>query len=285
MKKQFATLLTGIFLIHTTLSAFDLELNASYDYFRGLPDGSWNGNSGAFISANLGTCFYERIGAQLGASYGLYNWDGRENQVFQNPKKLEQQAFITAGIFSSWGQFNGGITYDRQFTRNFSIYSQNLSVDQLRFQAGYQFCREELGVWGTTNLTTSHKRALGIPVNFRAISQMNFFWSHYFENRALSTLWIGAPYTHSLRFPHKTAGVITAGFALRAPLGENLFVDGHGSYMRARKTTGATQSRNYDANVCVGITYVFGGRCCNYSATYMPVANNSNFLMDTNINN
>lgn len=285
MKKQFATLLTGIFLIQTSLFGYNLEVNTSYDYYRGLQDGSWNGNSGAFVLGNFGTDLYDCVGVQLGGSYGLYNWDGRQNLVFKNPKSIQQQAFVTAGVSSSLCQFNAGVAYDRQFTKHFSIYDLSPSIDQLRFQGGYQFCSDEIGVWGTVNLTTCHKKALGVPVSFRAISQMNLFWSHFFQNCAMSTLWIGAPYTHSLRYPHKTAGVVTAGFSVRAPLGDCLFVDAHGSYMRARKTSGATQSRNYDANVCVGITYLFGGKCSNYCSTYMPVANNSNFLSDININN
>lgn len=278
----------GIFLIQTSLfsnvSDLSLELNASYDYFRGLPDGTWNGNTGAFLMANAGACLFDRVGVQAGGSFGVYNWDGRGNLVFKNPKNVQLQSFVTAGLFSSFARFNGGLVYDRLFTQHFGIYDVNPSVDQLRFQGGYQFCQEEVGFWGTAYLTTSHRKALGVPISFRAINQINLFWTHYFENMAKTTVWIGIPYTSSLIHHHKRAGEFVAGFSLRVPLRNCLFIDGIGSYMKAMRSHGVKQSRNYAANICIGITYMFGDVCCGYSNTYMPVANHSNFLVDTNLN-
>lgn len=282
MKKQFAIVLMGIFLIPINIFGFNLELNTSYDYFRGMPDGSWNGNSGGFFSANVGASLNDCVDVQAGGSFGLYNWDGRENLVFKNPKAVQNEAFITVGFDYTAGQFNAGLVYDRLFTKHFGIYDLNPSVDQLRFQGGYQFCCEEFGLWGTIHLETSHKRALGVPIAFRAIDQINLFWSHYFENSAMTTMWLGVPYRNSLRFPHKTAGLVTAGFSFQAPLTERLYLDGHGSYMGSRKTFGIKQRINYAANVCIGITYLFGDECSSF--TYMKVANNSNFLVDTNLN-
>lgn len=284
MKRQLATLLIGIFWINTSLFGFNLELNASYDYFRGLPDGSWNGNSGAFLAANGSVCLYDCLGVQAGGSFGLYNWDGRGNLVFKNPKKVEQQAFITVGAFSSFDQFNAGVVYDRLFTKHFGIYDLDPSIDQLRLQSGYQFCSEELGVWGTLDLTRSHKRALGVPVTFKAIGQINAFWTHFFENSSKATLWMGLPYRKSLMFPHAKAGNFIAGFSLHAPLTSSLFIDANGSYMKARTSHGVRQSRNYAASICVGITYLFTGECACDDFTYMPLANHSNFLVDTNVN-
>jgi len=283
MRKQFATLFTLLIGIQNCWAAFNVDVNLSYDYFRGLPDGSWNGNSGAFVAANVNTSLYECVGVQLGGSFGLYNWDGRENQVFRNSKELQQQIFVTGGVFTPIAPFNLGFVYDRQFVEDFGIYAVDTSFDQLRFQGGYAFCWEEIGIWGTAHLTTAHKSALGLPVSFRAINQINLFWTHYFENLAMSTLWIGTPYGNSLKFHHKPAGTFTAGFSLHAPLTTCLFIDCHASYMRAR-SSGSNQSRNYASHVCLGLTYVFGGECADYPASYMSLANNSNFLVDTNVN-
>lgn len=285
MKKQFATFFIGLFLANASLTALCYELNTSYDYFRGIPDGSWNGNSGAFVAGNVGMGLYDCFAAQLGGSYGLYNWDGRENQVFKNSKALEHEAFLTVGVSSSINEFNLGLVYDRCWVKHFSIYDVEASFDQLRFQGGYQFCSEEVGLWGTARLTTAHKHALGVPVSFKAINQINAFWSHYFENCAMTTIWLGAPYGNSLRHHHKPAGVFTAGFAVRAPLTECLAIDAHGAYMRARHASGSEQSRNWGANICVGITYTFGDDCSCCGCSYMPVANNSNFFIDSSFNN
>lgn len=284
MKKQFAIFFMGFCLIHAHIFGFNLELNASYDNFRGMPDGSWNGNNGGFISVNFGSALYKCLNVQAGGSFGLYNWDGRQNLVFKNPKVLLRESFITAGLTSTYGPFNAGLVYDRLFANHFGIYDLNPSVDQLRFQGGYQFCCEEVGIWGAAHLATSHKRALGVPIAFRAVDQINLFWSHFFENSAKTTIWLGAPFRRSLMFHHKTAGIFTAGFAVRAPLTKRLYVDGHGGYMRARRSCGVRQSRNYSASVCIGITYLFGNGCSNCSFIYMPLANNTNFLMDSNLN-
>ena len=270
--------------IHSLLIGYSLELNTSYDYFRGIPDGSWNGNSGLLLAVNSDIPLFDCVGLQVGGSYGLYNWDGRGNLVFANPKTVEQIGFFTAGLSSSFCQWNGGIVYDRLFTEHFGLYNLDPSIDQLRFQVGYSLCSDELGIWGTTALTTAHESALGIPTTFKAIGQMNLFWRHFFENCAQTALWIGMPYQNSLRFHHGRAGDFIAGFSFRVPLSEQLSLDGNGSYMAARSSPGVTQSRNYGSNICVGLTYWFTDDDLGCTSPYMSIANHSNFFVDTNVN-
>lgn len=284
MRKQLAIFLVNFFLTQVSLFGFNIEMNTSYDYFRGIPDGSWNGNNGALIGVNSNASLNDCIDLQVGGSYGLYNWDGRGNVVFKNPKAVQQIGFLTAGVSSTYGGWQGGIVYDRLFTRHFGIYDLSPSIDQLRFQGGYTFCSEEVGLWGTLELTGSHKTALGIPVRFKTISQMNIFWKHFFENCAQTNLWIGLPYRNSLKFPHGKAGNFIAGFSFRVPLLACLFIDGNGSYMLARSSHGVEQSRNYGANASIGITYVFGNAKWGCKLPYMPVANHSNFFVDSNVN-
>ena len=286
MKKRFATFLIGFFWIHSCVFGYNLELNLSYDYFRGMPDGSWNGNSGLLAAANFGVDLYEGINGQVGGSYGLYNWNGRANLQFKNPKQVEQQGFVTAGFFATIQQeYSAGLVYDRLFTRNFGIYGVDPNFDQLRFHLGYQICREEIGMWGTVRLQTAHRRALGLPVRFRAINQLNLFWTHFFDNCASTLLWAGVPYGESLEHRHGRPGNFIAGFALRAPLMERLFIDGYGSYMSPRHGHGLKETRNYAANVCIGVTYLFGEGICDCAESrLMPIANHANLLVDTNFN-
>lgn len=284
MKKQFATFLTAIFLIQRSLFAFEVELNASYDYFRGIPDGSWNGNSGAYISANSSLPVFDCVALQLGGSFGIYNWDGRQNLVFKNSKYNLNQGFVTVGASTSYNQFNFGIAYDHMFSKHFGLYDLSPSIGQVRYQLGYQFCQDEIGLWGTAHTNTPHKSALGIPTSFRAINQLNAFWTHAYNTCAITTLWIGAPFGNSLIHSHGSAGVITAGFFARVPLQDRFYLDAHGSYMRAKKAHGAHQSRNYGANIAVGITYLFGSSCESTTSSYLPLVNNSLFLVDTNHN-
>lgn len=270
--------------MHGLLAGYSLELNTCYDYFRGMPDGSWNGNNGALIGGNAGLCLFDYANLQAGGSYGLYNWDGRNNLVFSNPKIVEQIGFITVGISSSLCGWSAGLVYDRMISEHFGIYDVSLNLDQLRFQVGYSFCSEEFGVWGTGNLSNRQKDALGVPIRFKTIGQLNFFWSHFFQNCAQTTLWVGTPYQNSLMFPNKRAGKFTAGFSFRVPLTERFFLDGNGSYMAARKSSGSVQSRNYGANICLGLTYCFNSGPAGCDSPYMFIANHSNFFVDTDSN-
>jgi hypothetical protein len=285
VKRLVAIFFFGMCRLSVLCADYCLELNASYDSFRGLPDGSWNGNYGAIIAANSAISLTDCIDLQLGGSYGLYNWDGRNNLVFADPKALQRVGFFTVGVSSSYDQWNGGITYDRMFSSHFGIYDLSPSIDQVRFQLGYQCCFDELGFWATSPISTAHELALGIPTDFRAVQQFNFYWQHQYANCANTMVWLGIPYGDSLRYSGNTrAGNLILGFSFRVPLVESLFVDGNGSYMSARKASGSVQSRNYACNMCIGLTYCYNDAVEYYKSPFMSLANHSNFFVDTNLN-
>lgn len=280
---KISKLLVSFLCIKATVFSYCLEFNTSYDYFRGIPDGSWNGNTGALIGVNGAFSYLDCYKLQLGGSWGLYNWEGRGNLVFKNPKKVEQIGFITVAGTQCCDSWNAGWAYDRIFTNHFSIYDLNPSVDQFRLQYGYLLCSDEIGFWGTIDMSRSHKHALGVPITFKAIGQANLFWTHFFENCAKTSIWLGLPYRKSLRFPHGKAGNFIAGFSFRVPLTCELLLEGYGSYMVARSTHGVDESRNYGANICIGITYLFGDEFCWDDCPYMPLANHSNFMVESSM--
>ena len=260
------------------------------DYFRSLPDGSWDGNFGAFTSLNLAVGIPKDkwgFGAQLGGSYGLYDWDGRGSQPSGNTKTLQQQGFLTAGLFRRTPEcsgFNAGLVYDFMFNKEFGVFGLSPYMTQLRGQFAYLFQGgNELGVWGTVNTHTSHRETSEIPVKFRAVPQVNLFWSHYFKNRAQTMLWVGTPYRRGLMYASSRAGRYIFGASFIAPLTKALSVIGHGSYMASKSGPADLESENYAANVCFGLNYSFGG-CKAGQRPYMPLADNSNFIADTNLN-
>ncbi|MFN4175165.1 MAG: hypothetical protein ACK4HV_08700, partial [Parachlamydiaceae bacterium] len=71
--------------------------------------------------------------------------------------------------------------------------------------------------------------------------------------------------------------------SFRAPLTDKLSLVGYGSYMTARHSSGVRESRNYGASLSVGITYSLYG-CDPCETPYLPIANHSNFLIDSNQN-
>lgn len=270
---------------------FSADFNISYDNFRSIPEGSWEGNTGAFVSLNLGmplTNFFstQELRLQLGGSYGVYDWSGRGSSLGGNPKTTQQQALMTAGAYTKTlcaSGINASVVYDWMINKNLGVFALHANIAQVRFQTGYQFCYyDEIGVWGAFDVHKAHAITQGIPVDFRAISQVNLFWRHTFENCAETVLWTGTPVKKSLMFSSGRAGRFIFGSSFSVPLNECLSIEGHAAYMRAKALHGVLESRNYAADVSFGLTYSFGG--CSREKIYLPLANNSNFLIDTNLN-
>jgi hypothetical protein len=263
------------------------DTTLALDQFRSLPEGSWEGNWGGLLSLNLQAYINPSWQAQLAGSYGLYDWTGRSSTPFKNPSAWQQQAFAT-GAFSRETPcrcgFNFGLAYDWMFNKNFGEFAVNPTLSQLRSQLGYLIKGgNELGAWATINTNVSHKESQEVPLKFRAISQANLFWCHYFKNGAYGMLWGGTPYRRGLMHSSGRAGRYIFGARFHAPLTHALSLNGHAAYMGARSAHNGTESKNYAANICFGLTYSFGYRKVN-PTPYMGLADNSNFLVDTNAN-
>lgn len=170
------------------------------------------------------------------------------------------------------------------FNRNLGVLAVNPTLSQLRGQIGYLVTRsDELGIWGSVYTNTSHTVENYLPLSFRAISQVNLFWTHYFNNCAYAMVWGGTPLGKGLMYPTGRPGSFIVGARVQAPLCSCLLLTAHGVYMGARRSHSGIGSRNYAANVCFGITYLFGqGR--GRQTPYMTLADNSTFLVDTNGN-
>ncbi len=273
-------------------SSFPLvgEVNIAYDDFRGLPEGTWNGNTGVLIGVNLGTTLFDLFGVQVGGSYGVYDWYGR-GPVVNDTGGVQQQGFVTGGVFRRdpcCNGFQGGVVIDWMFNKNFGVFALDPSIGQVRFQVGYLWeGYDEFGVLGTANVNTARETVFQVPARFRAVSQVSLFWRHIFENGGESMVWAGAPYNSSLMYSGKRSGTYLIGASFRAPLTACLDLEAHGVYMGPVGNS-SNRFRNYDANVCIGLSYRFGTGCesCQQerlARPYLPIANNSNFLVDTNV--
>lgn len=266
------------------------DLALSYDYFRSLPEGTWTGNTGAYVSVNLATSIPKGdmgFGAQLGGSFGLYDWSGR-GLSGTNQSSLEQQAIITAGLYrvtSLDSGVNAGLVYDLMINTAYGVFALNPTLGQLRAQVGYQMKSEnELGFWGALGVQTAYKSIDDLPVKFRSIAQANLYWTHYYQNKGQTMIWIGFPCSTSLYFPSGPAGQFLCGVRFSAPLSNRLSIIGHGSYMAPHWGTIADTASSYGANITFALNYSFGNSESVYRP-YMPIADNSNFIVDTSANN
>ena len=261
----------------------DISLGA--DSFRSLPEGSYSGNVGAVVALNLACALHRQgIGVQGGGSFGVYEWDGRAST---ESKALQLQGFATAGLFRMTPQVSGinaGACYDWNIEGKYGVFGLSPTLTQLRGQFGYLFNgNNEFGILGAYAMDTAHEKANALPVDFKAISQVSVFWRNIFRNRGETMLWAGSPYEKGLMYRSGRAGIYIAGASFKAPLTHCLSMYGHGIYMGARKGSAAVKSRNYAANVSIGLTYSFGGVKAG-SRPYFSLANNSTFLVDTNTN-
>ncbi len=272
------------------------EAEIALDNFRSLPEGSWEGNTGAFASLNLGTplphlsCY--GLGVQLGGSYGVYDWPGRGYALAGNQKEVQQQGFLTLAIFRRTpcdSGINGAVAFDSMFNDNFGVFALDPYLSQIRYEVSYLFrCWDEFGLWGTIHTNTSHQSKANLPVAFRAINQISLFWRHFFWSCAETTIWAGIPYGNSLMFAERP-GDFLFGASFKVPLTDCLSIEGHGMYMYPRHANGVTESKNYASNICFGLNYSFDfpepycASDCDYRP-YLPVANNSNFITDTSLN-
>jgi hypothetical protein len=277
----------GAALFYQSPSPVEIDLSLAFDDFRGIYSGSWQNAFGGVSALNLTVPVARSFSAQLAGSYGLYDWAGRCSTPFENSKTFQQQGFIT--IATSWQTahtcgWNGGVAYDWMLNKNFGLFAVGPCFDQVRGQFGYLFKgRNELGAWGTYGIQTDHKESQNIPLKFRGVSQVNLFWAHYFKSHGYGMLWVGTPYRRGLHYTSGRAGRFIIGAQFSIPVTHSLSIEGHGSYMDPRDGSGVVPARNYGADLYFGITYSYGKRRIAKSP-YMTLANNSNFMADTNQN-
>jgi hypothetical protein len=274
-------------LFYPSWCPIEVDLTWALDDFRGIYSGSWQDSFGALMAVNLVMPLPHSFSTQIAGSYGLYDWAGRASTPFKNSKTFEQQGFLT--VAASWQTPNptgwsAGVAYDWMFNKNFGVFAVNPFFDQVRAQFGHLFRGgNELGLWGSYGIQKSHKESQNIPLKFRGISQVNLFWSHYFKTHGYAMIWAGTPYRRGLKYTSGRAGLLILGAQFSAPVTDFLSIDGHASYMVPRGRAGIIPSKNCGANLYFGLTYSFGKRRIEKSP-YMTLANNTNFMADTNQN-
>lgn len=268
------------------------------DSFKGIADGSYQSNFGEVTGVNVGAGMWGLeqygFGWQTGLSYGIYDWDGRTS-VVNDAARAQQQLFVTTGFYRKAKcdqRVSFGLVYDWMYNEQWGQYGVHPSLGQWRGQIEYAFSGcNSVGFWGC-------KRDLGAQqeldvggrdtlVSNRAISQANLFWHHKFCSGADSYLWFGIP-DHGRLDGDGSLIDWTLGASVQVPLTQSLALYANGAYFHPSASAGAGAAIESGYNVGMGIAWYFGcgarthainGRC---NDAYMPVANNSNFLVEQN---
>jgi hypothetical protein len=279
------------------------------DSFHGITSGTYPGNTGAVNGFNLGGALLEDagIGWQGGFTYGVYNFSGRTSPGAQL-NEATQQTFTTIGLFRRGDadhRLSWGIVHDWMMTDNFGVFGNSPTLAQFRGQAAWALSAwNQIGVWGTIEdrYVTRATGALGTPVAYQAIDQGNVFWAHqYGAYGATSRFSVGIPLNDRLAqtangFPvggfGNTLGEFIVSSNWNVPINNYLSLVANGMYMKPSAHAGINAGGNVATaqefwNVSFGVAISPGGNIRSKTIAgrawmpYLPVANNSSFLVDS----
>jgi hypothetical protein len=267
-----------------------------FDSFKGISDGYFPSNFGAVTGINAasllpGDAGDRGLGWQLGMTYGIYDWDGRSTYRIADS---QQQVFVTTGFFKKSDYDNDrplsyGLVYDWMFNTAWGDTAIDGTMGQWRGQVEYALNESNgVGAYGCLRdrYMTQTVTNVGL-VTARPVSQCNMFWHHKFESTAESWLWFGIPEKERLA-GGGSLGDWIIGANVQAPISANLALYGNAQYMHPSAAAVATTASAAESswNVGAGVVWYFGGGASTSELNgakwlpYLPVANNSTFLVD-----
>ena len=239
------------------------------------------------------------FGAQIGGSYNFYDFSGRSGDAPSRANSLGQQWFVTGGIFrhaDADRRLSMGVVYDLMMNDNLGVFSAPPTMGQVRFQLGYALGYfNEVGVWGTVS---AFAETVALPPNlagytsayFKPINMLNMYWHHKWGlGGADSTLFVGVPRQTVLTDPAfgPNFGTVDAGGSMNVPLTDSFALYGNMMYLQPDTHTGFTPLKE-TWNISIGVAF-YPGRAARSSTVagrssmpLLPVANNGNFLVNTN---
>jgi hypothetical protein len=273
---------------------------AGLESFKGRSDGSFESNFGEVTGLNIGVPVLKDygLGWQIGLSYGVYDWDGWGDPTNPGLNRTDSQTqlFVTTGFFhkaKADQKLSYGLVYDWSVNENWGEFiGSHPTMGQWRGQVEYSVNNcNGIGIWGTLRDRSATQVFDGtLPVTNRAISQVNFFWHHKFSTGAASWLYLGFPENERLEGQFGNGGgslgTWMLGANFEAPLSDRLALYANGSYFRPSVSAGSLAAMESGYDIGVGVVWYFGRNAISHSLNgkcsmpYMPVANNSTFLVD-----
>ncbi len=230
------------------------------------------------------------IRAQIGASYGGYNFYGRENSDDINEAGTEQQVFLTGGIYMPSDvccgrRLSWGVVWDYMHGENYGEDAWNVNLHQVRGRIGYALSEaNEVGVWGAFSViddTVIDQDEDEVP--FRAMSQASVYWKRNWAYGADTTVYVGGA---------EEPGQLVLGLRGHAPLSCRVALFGNIHYIVPSTSPGDSDPNGFDDsyadetwNVTFGIVFYPGAKAASHSVSghcglpYLPVADNGTFAV------
>lgn len=272
-----------------------LVIFAGLDSFKGVSDGTWQSNFGIVNGVNTGIPLGQSgFGWQVGMSYGIYDFEGRDSS-FVERSATQEQVFITTGFFRkarNGGRLSFGLVYDWAINNNWGVAATDNTLGQWRGQVEFALnSRSAIGVYGVkSDRRDNQLQDVGflLPVLFRTrpMDQINVFYHHKFLQGADGKVWFGIP-DRDAESGFGSLGEWIAGCQIEIPLSQRLALYAGGQYMKPSASAGDGGGAWQDAyDIAIGLAFYPGRNACTHvlngscSVPYLPVANNSTFLVD-----
>jgi hypothetical protein len=252
---------TVVFLASDAWSNIGDSVSAGNAFGSVRTQGNFGYRTGFNTGLGLGNLPFR---AQVGASYGAYDFKGRSNFGTAIDSAVEQQIFFTAGLYKRGDICDGdriswGVVYDHMYDDRWGAFTtNNVNVGQIRGIFGYALSESnEVGVWGATRAQNDQATLIfsTLPTfTVRSVDQVNAFWHHNYAFGGDSWLYVGAA---------DSPASWTIGFSGQAPLSNRLALFGSTNYYIPGSATGSAGSTEEIWNVTVGLSFYLGGKAAN----------------------
>jgi hypothetical protein len=223
-----------------------------------------------------------RVRAQVGASYGVYDWKGRTGALKNS--SLEQQTYVTFGFYKRsdvccGDRISWGVVYDQFFGHQWGWAANEVYLSQMRGIFGYALNEcNEVGVWGAFHTHNDTATLLAPATPIRTMNQANAYWKHNWAFGGNSTMYMGG-------FDQADVASWQFGMLNTAPLSDSVSLYGNFTYVVPGSATGLVGAAEEQWNASVGLVYYMGGKAVNRTVSgnqglaLLPVANNGSFLI------
>lgn len=262
---------------------------AGFDAFHGVSDADHQDNFGMVSGLNLGgpipVLDDYGLGWQFGGSYGLYDLNGRSSGNHESSSM--QQVFLTTGFYRKAAEgerISFGMVYDVMTANHWGEDANSVTLGQWRGQVEYELndCTG-VGLWGVR-----HERgdsAFNGGQRTRSVDQVSMFIHRKFQRGTDGRLWLGIPDDSRLS-GNGSLGSWLVGGQLEVPLSQSLALYTNFEYMKPSASAGDAAAIDVDWNLGFGLVWYPGRNACSKALNggcwmpYLPVANNSTFLVD-----
>ena len=257
------------------------------DGWKNIFDDDDNNNFGFRTGVNLGIALPgpSAVRGQTGASYGGYDFHGRES-LLSRDDPIEQQIFVTAGLYKRSDVARGdslawGVVYDVMDSRAAGERADRLRLAQLRSYVGWAISeRNEVGIWSAFRLMNDYAIAQRVRVN--TTDQVNAFWHRNWCFGGDTVGYVGWA---------DDPGSVVIGLTARAPLNHRFALLGNVQYIvpsttggDIHPTLGTDDIFNQEAwNVSFGLVFYPGAKAAPTNVSgyqglpLLPVADNGSF--------